>query len=286
VTGRVLSSAVNVSEGKDSRVLDRLAQACGDVLLDVHADPDHHRSVFTLAGPDVAVLSGVRSLVEEAVASLELGRHVGAHPRFGVVDVVPYAPVGTDDLVGALTARDATAIWAGAVLGIPCFLYGPMPDGGERSLPEVRRGAFVTLVPDTGPDRPHPSAGALAVGARGPLVAYNLWLVGVTDAEARAVALRVRSRQVRTLAFGLGGAHQVSCNLVRPEVVGPADAYDLVRAALPSGARIVRGELVGLLPESVLAAVPAERYGELGLSPDDVLEARLADRSLRKRRRS
>jgi glutamate formiminotransferase / 5-formyltetrahydrofolate cyclo-ligase len=284
VTGRVLASAVNVSEGKDARALDALAEACGDVLLDVHRDPDHHRSVLTLGGPDTVLVAGVRSLIELAVRSLDLGRHVGVHPRFGVVDVVPFAPVGSDDLVPAIAARDAIAIWAGGALGVPCFLYGPMPDGGERSLPEVRRGAFVTLVPDTGPDRAHASAGAMAVGARGPLVAYNLWVEGLTPAETRAVALRVRSRVVRTLGFSLGSATQVSCNLVQPERVGPAEVYDLVRAALPAAARITRGELVGLLPASVLARVPAERYEELGLSPADVLEARLADPSLRKRR--
>lgn len=230
------------------------------------------------------MLAAVGALVEVAVASLDLSGHLGAHPRFGVVDVVPFAPVGTEDLSTAIEARDTIAIWAGAALGVPCFLYGPMPDGGERSLPEVRRGAFVTLVPDTGPNTPHATAGAMAVGARPPLVAYNLWVEGISPEQTRAVALQVRSRLVRTLGLTLGTASQVSCNLVRPEVVGPAAVYDLVQRALPPAGRITRAELVGLIPRSVLAATPADRYGELGLSEDDVLEARLADPSLRRRR--
>ncbi len=136
-------------------MLDRLADACGDLLLDVHRDADHHRSVLTLAGP-AAELLGRGPLPRRAwpCGTLDLTGHAGVHPRFGVVDVVPFTPVGTADLAPAIEARDRLAIWAGAALGVPCFLYGPMPDGGSRSLPEVRRGAFVTLQPDTGPDRP------------------------------------------------------------------------------------------------------------------------------------
>lgn len=284
MTARVLASAVNLSEGRDHAVLDRLAAACGDVLLDVHRDADHHRSVLTLGGPATAVLRGAERLVAQAVEALDLAGHTGAHPRFGVVDVVPFTPVGSSDLAPAIEARDRLAIWAGATLKIPCFLYGPMPDGGSRSLPEVRRGAFAGLIPDTGPDRPHPRAGAIAVGARGPLVAYNLWVEGVSLADARAVAARIRGPALRALGLELGAGLQVSCNLIDPGRLGPAEAYDLVTASLPRAGRIARAELVGLVPEAVLARVPITRWTELGLSADDGLEARLEDASLRKRR--
>lgn len=284
MSARVLASAINVSEGRDPAVLELLADACGDLLLDLHRDPDHHRSVLTLGGPSVELLGRVRTLVSVAVRTLDLDGHSGVHPRFGVVDVVPFTPVGTADLAAAIEARDRLAIWAGATLDIPCFLYGPMPDGGIRSLPEVRRGAFVALQPDTGPGRPHGSAGAMAIGARGPLVAYNLWVSGLTAAETRAVAAGVRSESLRALGLVVGGSTQVSCNLVDPDRVGPAEAYDRVAASLLPGAHIERAELVGLIPASVLARTPEDRFDELGLSPRDGLEARLGDPTLRKRR--
>jgi glutamate formiminotransferase / 5-formyltetrahydrofolate cyclo-ligase len=284
VTSRDLASAVNVSEGRDAATIDLLAEECAEFLLDVHRDGDHHRSVLTLAGPADELLEGVRRLVDLAMRTLDLTGHVGVHPRFGVVDVVPFTPIGSADLDAAIEARDKLAIWAGAVLGIPCFLYGPMPDGGSRSLPDVRRGAFSTLIPDTGPSRPHPSAGAMAIGARGPLVAYNLWVDGVSLAQARDVARRVRNPSFRALGLAVGQHTQVSCNLVEPEEIGPAEAYDLVAWWLPRSAKIAKAELVGLIPESVLARVPKERWLELGLSAADGLEARLRDRSLRKRR--
>jgi glutamate formiminotransferase / 5-formyltetrahydrofolate cyclo-ligase len=280
----VLTSAVNVSEGKNVAVIDQLSAAAGELLLDVHRDPDHHRSVLTLAGPAADLLLAVRSLVELTVRSLDLTNHVGVHPRFGVVDVVPFSPVGSDDLTAAVEARDRLAIWAGATLKVPCFLYGPMPDGGSRSLPEVRRGAFVTLQPDTGPTHPERRTGAMAVGARRPLVAYNVWVSGITPADARATARRVRGKSLRALGLAVGQFTQVSCNLIEPEIIGPAEAYDRIAAALPARAQIVKGELVGLVPAAVLSCTPTERWGELGLSADEGLEVRLKDPSLRKRR--
>jgi glutamate formiminotransferase len=279
-----LVSAVNVSEGKDAATVDLLAEACGEPLLDVHRDADHHRSVLTMAGSPGALERSLHTLLELAVELLDLTTHAGAHPRFGVVDVVPFAPVAGPDLTVAQAARDRLAVWAGATLRVPCFLYGPMPDGGTRSLPEVRRGAFITLQPDTGPDRASARSGAMAIGARGPMVAYNLWVRGLSAADTRAVAARVRGPALRALGLTVGEFTQVSCNLVDPGTLGPADAYDLVLAALPRSADIVRAELVGLAPQAVLDATPPERWVELGLSAADGLEARMDEPALRKRR--
>jgi glutamate formiminotransferase len=171
------------------------------------------------------------------------------------------------DLTEAVAARDRFARWAGDELGIPCFCYGP-----ERALPDIRRHAFRDLRPDTGPDRPHPTAGAICVGARPALVAYNLWLADPDLDEARRIAAALRSAEVRALGLAVGDGVQVSCNLVAPWRVGPAEVFDQVEVAAP----IARAELVGLVPESVLAAIPRERWGSLGLGEGATIEARLS----------
>ena len=217
-------------------------------------------------------------MVARALATIDLTAHRGVHPRFGVVDVVPFVPLeGTiDDAVGA---RDRLAHWAGAELGIPCFLYGP-----GRTLPEVRREAFRSLAPDAGPPAPHPTGGAMAVGARRALVAYNLWITGATGSDgsgalpaARAIAGAVRGPAVRALGLAVGNGAQVSCNLVDPTRVGPAEIFDdVVRRAREAGMSVERAELVGLLPESVLRAVPRHRWADLDLGDDRTIEHRLA----------
>lgn len=271
----VLECVVNVSEGRDASVLEALAAAAGPALLDVHTDPHHHRSVLTLAGPGVE--EAARRLAVEAVARIDLGRHAGAHPRLGAVDVVPFVPLGRATMADAVAARDRFARWAAEQLAVPCFVYGP-----ERSLPDVRRGAFGSLAPDTGPALPHPTAGAVAVGARPVLVAYNLWLAADAPvATALAVARRVRGPAVRSLGLDVGGRAQVSCNLVDPRAVGPADAYDAVaECAAELGTAVVGAELVGLVPASVLDAVPPERWSALDLAPSRTIEARLEQAGL------
>ena len=269
---------INISEGRDRSTVGTVAAAAGDTLLDVHCDPDHHRSVLTLGGPLDRVVRSARSVVARALATIDLTAHRGVHPRFGVVDVVPFVPLeGTiDDAVGA---RDRLAHWAGAELGIPCFLYGP-----GRTLPEVRREAFRSLAPDAGPPAPHPTGGAMAVGARRALVAYNLWITGATGSDgsgalpaARAIAGAVRGPAVRARGLAVGNGAQVSCNLVDPTRVGPAEIFDdVVRRAREAGMSVERAELVGLLPESVLRAVPRHRWADRDLGDDRTIEHRLA----------
>jgi glutamate formiminotransferase len=270
----LLECVVNLSEGCDLAALAALSAAAGRCLLDRHSDCAHHRSVFTLAGGESAVLNAVRELVRAAVKLLDLRGHVGAHPRFGVVDVVPWVALEgwpLKDAQGpgaerALKARDAFALWAARDLGLPAFLYGP-----GRSLPEVRREAWRTVLPDFGPREPHPTAGSVAVGARGLMVAYNLWLEEPDLAKARAVAAALRSAEVRALAFALGERVQVSCNLVQPLVVGPAQVWDAVASIAP----VATAELVGLVPHAVLAATPKWRWEELDLAVERTIEERL-----------
>jgi len=256
-----LECVINVSEGRDRSAIGRIAVAGGASLLDVHSDPHHNRSVLTLAGRGVEVWA--QAVATEALRWIDLRLHVGVHPRLGAVDVVPFVPLDGSTMDDALAARDRFAAWAGSELGVPCFLYGP-----ERSLPDVRRHAFTGLVPDTGPPVAHPTAGAICVGARPVLVAYNVWLAaGVDVATARRVAKEVRGPGVRALGLDVGGRAQVSMNLVDPERLTPADAYDAVAARAP----VDRAELVGLVPPAVLAAVPTERWPELDLYVDDAL---------------
>jgi glutamate formiminotransferase len=274
----VLACVVNVSEGRDEAVVGALAAAAGGSLLDVHCDADHHRSVLTLAGHDVE--EAARAVARTAVERIDLRAHRGAHPRLGSVDVVPFVPLdeagspahGAEMLGPALEARGRFAEWAATALALPCFFYGP-----ERTLPEVRRHAFATLAPDRGPGRPHPAAGACAVGARGPLVAYNVWLDSADVSPARAVARAVRSPAVRALGLAVGGRTQVSMNLVDPLRVGPLEVYDAVsRLARAAGVTVVGAELVGLAPAAVVDAVPSGRLGELDLDRSRTIEARLA----------
>jgi len=276
----IVECVVNVSEGRDDRVLAELAAAAGPALLDLHRDPDHNRSVLTMAGPVDAVVPAARALAATTVARLDLRTHEGAHPRLGVLDVVPFVPYepgrpAPEDLTEAVVLRDDFARWLGAELGVPSFLYGPLPGGRTRTLPDIRRRAFTGLAPDFGPARPDPRTGATAVGARRVLVAYNVW---VSSPEvARRVAPLVRGTHVRALGLAVGRRAQVSCNLVDPDRHGPARLYDDVAAlAAEAGGSAEGAELVGLVPGVVLAGLPRERWAELGLSEEVTVEARLA----------
>ena len=272
----MLECVINVSEGRLASLIAELAQAAGPCLLDLHADAGHHRSVFTLAGPTDRLRDGVDSLAAACVARLDIANHRGAHPRIGVLDVVPWVPFAGWPLVAgplpdAIEARNRFARWAGQALELPCFLYGP-----ERSLPELRQRAWISLQPDEGPARPHPTAGAAAVGARAPLVAYNLWLATSDTAVARTIAAQLRSPEVRALGLQLDEGVQVSCNLIDPWRIGPEVVFD----AVASRAAVARAELVGLVPGSVLDAVPGHRWRELDLDRSRTIEARLEEKGL------
>jgi glutamate formiminotransferase / 5-formyltetrahydrofolate cyclo-ligase len=270
----VLECVINISEGRNLALLDELHVTAGASLRDLHADASHNRSVFTLINEAESLLGDVRSLITGAFHSLDLRAHEGVHPRFGVVDVVPFVALDPEAPSRALDLRDATAQWISTEFDVPVFLYGPI-GGAERTLPDVRKHAFVDLEPDAGPSDASPTLGAAAVGARPVLVAWNIWLAGVSRDETRALAKAVRRPEVRSLAFRAGEHTQVSCNLIDPLVVGPALVYDEVAQLLPAGGEIVRCELVGLVPRAVLDAVERGRWEQLGLSANQTIESRL-----------
>jgi glutamate formiminotransferase / 5-formyltetrahydrofolate cyclo-ligase len=246
-------------------------------LLDIHSDDDHNRCVLTLGGPHLD--DDLRRIASAVVAGVDLRPHSGAHPRLGSLDVVPFVSLRLDHeqricdgpIEEAVRARDRFMAWATETLGLPCFAYGP-----ERSLPEVRRRAFGELEPDAGPSTPHPSAGACAVGARPLLVAYNLWLAGPDLELARSIAGKIRGSGLRALGLAVGARVQVSCNLIDPFHVGPAEVHDeVLRLARASGSTVERAELVGLAPLGVLERIPEKRWVELDLGPERTIEARL-----------
>ena len=261
---RVLECVVNVSEGGDATVLAALTDSIAEHLLDVHSDRDHNRSVFTLIGEEAP-----RLLASRAMDLMNINDHSGVHPRLGIIDVVPFVPLFDAQWSDAMRARNDFAQWAAAELQVPCFLYGD-----ERTLPDIRRTAWKSLSPDVGPPHPHSTAGAMCVGVRQPLIAYNVWLEDVDLATTKTIASAVRSDSVRTLGLQVGEFTQVSINLVSPEISNPADAFDAVR----HHAEIHHCELVGLLPRDVLLTIPAGRWEELDLAEDRTIEWRLENR--------
>lgn len=259
----MLECVINISEGRDAAVIDRIAASARGSLLDVHTDPHHNRSVLTVVGEEAA-----RAVAVATVASIDLRSHSGVHPRIGALDVVPFVPLDDATLSDAVDARDRFCAWAAEELALPCFVYGP-----ERSLPEVRRGAFTDLAPTTGPPVPHPTAGAAAVGARPILVAYNVWLAEADLDLARRVAASVRRPGLRTLGLQVGDRVQVSMNLTDPAEIGP----DLATDAVGELAEVAGCELVGLVPRSVLDRIPQRRWVDLDLAESSTIEARLVD---------
>jgi glutamate formiminotransferase len=245
----------NVSEGRDGARVGRLAARLGPALLDVHCDPDHNRSVLTAAGTADAIEEAVASLAAGCIAEIDLRRHHGAHPRVGALDVV--ALVALDDGAAGMVHEVAARITRRlAALGLGVYRYGD----GARPLPEVRRLAATGAPPDVGTW--HPTAGAVCVGVRPLLVAFNVDLeAGTPLGTARHIAAAVRGPSVRALAFDLERQRrvQVSMNLIAPAVVGIEAAYRAVEAAAHAvGTAPAGAEIVGLVPRAALAGLSAE----------------------------
>jgi glutamate formiminotransferase len=285
--GPLAECVINISEGRDTDLIAHIARVGGRTVLDCHSDAQHHRSVLTLGGTLDEVELSARAVASAAVESIDLTAHSGVHPRLGALDVVPFVPLDDaipegEGWVRTLAARDRFAAWAGSVLGLPCFLYGP-----ERTLPDVRRHAFGTLSPDSGPPAPHPTAGACAIGIRPVLVAYNVWIAddgGGGQAHvltaARRLAASLRGPTVRSLGLAMADGAQVSCNLIDPCGASITQVYDTVVAgARARGYPVVRAELVGLVPEATLRAVPRPRWSEMDLGEDRTIEGRMLERA-------
>jgi glutamate formiminotransferase len=284
----VLECVPNVSEGRDDTTLDALDAACGQSLLDRHADVDHHRSVFTLAGPGPRDAEAAARHLARAVARLvDVREHEGEHPRIGALDVVPFIAIGPTKAEHEIAVESAHSFarWWSAAYDVPCFMYDDAhPD--HRDLPEVRRVAFRIERPDYGPNAPHPTLGATAVAARKPLVAINCLLLAHDVEIARRVARAVREsngglKGVRALGFHLAAEDraQVSLNLVDLDRTGVQDAVLHVRElARAEHTDVIRVELVGLLPRRELDRCSEEFLQWSRLDATQTIEVKIESR--------
>ena len=287
----LLESVPNFSEGRDRDTIDALAAVLDAHarLLDVHSDVDHNRSVFTVVGDEAQLVDALTAAVAVAVERIELRWHEGAHPRVGAADVVPLVPLRPDELERARAAAAAVGERIGAELGLPVFVYAPP----ERGPAFYRRGgverlrerlAAGELAPDYGPTELHETAGAVILGARRPLIAFNVDLRGDL-ATARAIAAAVRESGggfpgVRALGLELpsAGLVQVSMNVEDWEAAALHEIVDRIRGeAEARGAEVVRSELVGLMPAGAAARAAGAALGIDGFDASRLLELRLAD---------
>jgi glutamate formiminotransferase len=288
-----LESVPNFSEGRDRATLDALASALSARarLLDVHADADHNRSVFTLVADEDDLLAALVAGVGCARERIDLRRHEGAHPRIGAADVVPVVPVRPEDMERAKRAALDLAERIGDELSLPVFLYGELAPGRgpaffrSEGLEGLRRRVVSgELGPEFGPSRLEERTGAVLVGARRPLIAFNVNLRGEL-AAAREIAGLVRERDggfpgVRALGLELpqSGLVQVSMNVEDWEA---AALHELVatieREAATRGAEVVGSELVGLMPGGAAAAAAGAALRIDGFDASRVLELRLLE---------
>ncbi len=260
-----LLAVPNVSEGRDHATLDAIGEAFeqgGARLLDRHEDADHHRGVFTLAGEPGTLAQAVLAGAREAIARIDLTTHTGGHPRVGAIDVAPIVYLDEADR-GAACAEALVLADALGREGLPVYLYGGLAGGRTRA--ELRRGGPEALIararPDYGPAALHPTAGAVLVAAREPLVAFNVELEEPhTLEDARAIAALIREGGaeglpgVRAIGVQLAHAAQVSTNVEDHRAATPAD----VVAAVRRHAAVAAAELVALAPEAALAGFPED----------------------------
>ena len=292
-----LECVPNVSEGRRPEVVARLAaavtSASGVRLLDLHSDPDHNRSVLTLAGEAGDLRACLLALYAAALSEIDLTHHEGVHPRVGAVDVVPFVPLGDTPMEAAVAAAEELAAEVADRFGLPVFLYERAArKPGRRLLADVRRGGFEGLparfadpeqAPEFGPARVHPTGGATVIGARFFLIAFNAVLDTPDVSVARAVARKVRESggglpAVRALGVFLAsrGLAQVSMNLVDNPQTSVWSALKRVRQeAAALGARVVETELIGLMPEEAAAGVVREALQLPGFTSGRVLESLL-----------
>ncbi len=286
----------NVSEGRDEDVIGALAdavRAAGVQVADIHSDPDHNRSVLTLAADPLTLIEGLVALAHACVEHIDIRWHEGAHPRIGSLDVAPVVALTEDDMPLAQETAIALADRIGEEVGLPVFRYGAIASDPNRVRPaDFRSDGYdqldelvreSELVPDAGPPRMHPTAGATLVGARPPLIAWNVWLDEGSLTDARAIAARLRERDgglpgVRALGLYLPevGQNQVSMNLEDYRRTSPQRAVTAVRTeAERGGATAGKSELVGLIPRAALADASIPELGLRGFRPGQLLEARI-----------
>ncbi len=293
----VLEAVPNFSEGRDPAFLDAVIDAArrhGVDVLDGSRDPDHHRSVVTWVGDPASVEAAAVAVAEVALERVDLRTHQGIHPRIGAVDVLPFVPLYGLEMPDAV----ASARRVGRRLadrGMPVFFYGAASSPPGRTLAEIRRGGFETLVPafpedrrpdlDGGRSGAHPTAGAVCVGARPLLLAWNIQVEGVPLEALRALASKLRETGggfpgLRVLALTLerAGVQQVSMNLEDVEHRSPLAVFEAVEAAVrAAGGRILGTEVVGMIPGPLVFEAAVRRLGLFDADPSRFLPTRLVE---------
>jgi glutamate formiminotransferase / 5-formyltetrahydrofolate cyclo-ligase len=293
----IIECIPNVSEGRRPEVVEAIAAAIAAVpgvrLLDHSSDPSHNRSVFTMAGDAGPIKAAVLAIYEHAVPAIDLRAHTGEHPRLGAVDVVPFVPIEGVTMEACVALAKDVAQEVAARFGIPVYLYEEASaNPARKNLEDIRRGEFEGLAakmktggwtPDFGPAAPHETAGASVIGARMPLIAYNINLATDRLDVAKKIAAAIRQssggfRYVKAAGFKLDdrGIVQVSMNLTNYEKTPIFRVFEAVkREAERYGVTILESEIVGLVPSAALNAA-AEFYLQIaGFTPDQVLEHKL-----------
>ncbi len=293
-----LECVPNVSEGRRPEVIARLlgavSRTAGLRLLDASSDPDHNRSVLTLAGEPAALHAGLLALYETALETIDLREHRGVHPRVGAVDVTPFVPLVGATMELAVEAAERLGAALAARFALPVYLYERAARRPERQLlADIRRGGFERFAeklalpewaPDFGPARVHPTAGVTVVGARDFLIAFNAVLATADVLVARAIARRLRESAgglpaLRAIGVALPsrGLAQVSMNLVDYRRTSMWTALAAVRReAAAHGTEVIETELIGLVPQAAAEAVVRESLAMPGWSGRRVLETQLA----------
>lgn len=288
----------NFSEGRRAEVVDEIVAAIAAVdgvhVLDRQSDATHNRSVVTFVGPDEAAARAAFGGIAAAARLIDLNVHEGAHPRFGAADVVPFVPLREADMEVCVGLARGLAKRVADELDIPAYLYEDAAVRPEhRDLADVRRGEFEGLrnviaddparAPDEGPRRLHPTAGAVAIGARPPLIAYNVNLETRDLELARQIATAIRERdggfpKVKALGLALDDCVQVSMNLVDYRVTSMHTVFEEISRRAQDAAVAVRdSEVVGLLPEAALVDVARRALCARGFTSEQVLESRVLD---------
>ncbi len=297
---RLVECVPNFSEGRRPEVIAAITGAItarageGVRLIDTAPDPDHNRTVVTFVGPPAAAAGAAFDACRSAASLIDMETHRGDHPRIGATDVIPFVPLREMDMPECVTlARDLGRRIAGE-LGIPVYLYGEAAlRPGMVNLPDVRKGQYEGLkvamaedplrAPDFGPSRMHPTAGATVVGARWPLVAYNVNLDTADLAVAKGVARAVRESSgglpcVRAIGVFLAERNQaqVSMNLTNYRVTPIHVAFEAVRReAAARGAGVAGSEIIGLVPAEALAEAAAHFLKVEGFGTGQLLENHL-----------
>jgi glutamate formiminotransferase / 5-formyltetrahydrofolate cyclo-ligase len=295
----IIESIPNVSEGRRADVIERLVRGVRDTpgarLLDYSSDASHNRSVITLVGGPDAVKSAILSLFEAAVATIDLRTHSGEHPRVGAVDVVPFVPIEGVSMAECVSLAREVGAAVAEKFQIPVYLYEEASNNPLRkNLEDIRRGEYEGLAakmaspewaPDFGPSAPHPSAGASVIGARMPLIAYNINLNTDRLDVAKKIAAAIRHssgglRYVKAMGVKLEDRNlaQVSINLTNYQKTPMHRVFDLVaREAARYGVGVLESEIVGLVPSAALVAA-AEHYLQLErFTAEQILENKLKE---------